>query len=145
MEAVSKFLRELRRKEADLFACVDDDVVRKYLNRTGDGCFADTRPSASRRRLPEAAQDVFKLCQQFQSSNAHNLESFRLLQRILHEQCEISDNEEAPVSVKSSQKMDCQNILNPADPDARYNKKRGIGYVVQLMETFEPEDAFGIK
>ncbi len=51
VEATSKFLRELKRQEPDLFATVDVELVRKYLDRGGDGCFANTRPSESKRRL----------------------------------------------------------------------------------------------
>jgi hypothetical protein len=32
-------------------------------------------------------------------------------------------------------------VTNPADPDARYNKHRGTGYLVQIMETYEENDA----
>jgi len=59
VEAASKFLRELKRKHTDLYAQVDAEVLRKYVERKGDGCFANTRPSESKRRLPEAAGDVY--------------------------------------------------------------------------------------
>lgn len=55
VEAVSKFLRELKRKYPERYAEVDGEIVRKYVERQGDGCFAGTRPSESKRRLPEAA------------------------------------------------------------------------------------------
>ncbi len=58
VEGTSKFLRELKRIHTDLYAFVGNDVVRKYVARRGEGCFGDTRPSGSRRRLPEAARDV---------------------------------------------------------------------------------------
>ena len=32
-------------------------------------------------------------------------------------------------------------MLSPADPDARYNKHRGTGYFVQIMETFAEDDS----
>lgn len=35
-------------------AAVDPEVLRKYVERQGGGCFADTRPSESKRRLPDA-------------------------------------------------------------------------------------------
>ena len=141
VEATAKFLRELKRTRSDLFATVDDEVVRKYIDRTGDGCFADTRPSESQRRLPEAAQDVFSLVEQFRSSTANATESFQLLQRIFHEQCEVINDRDAPVRVRPPRKDDCSNVVNPADPDARYNKHRGTGYLVQIMETFGEDDA----
>ena|SRR6056297_1754308 len=32
-------------------------------------------------------------------------------------------------------------VLNPADPDSRYNKHRGTGYLVQIMETYDEDDS----
>ena len=31
-------------------------------------------------------------------------------------------------------------MLNPADPDASYNAHRGVGYLVQVMETYSPHE-----
>jgi hypothetical protein len=79
------FLRELKRKLPEQYAAVDAEILRKYVERQGDGCFADTRPSESKRRLPEAAQDMYLLVKQFQQTAAP-LESFQLLARIFDEQ-----------------------------------------------------------
>jgi hypothetical protein len=136
VEASSKFLRELRRKHPERYA----EVLRKYVERQGDGCFANTRPSESKRRLPEAAQDVYALIQQFHSGEAASLESFALLERIFHEQCEIPEDKTLPVVVRPPRVSDCDGVISPADPDARYNKHRGTGYLVQIMETFAEDD-----
>ncbi len=140
VEAASKFLRELRRKHPTLYAQVDAEIVRKYVERRGDGCFADTRPSESKRRLPEAAQDVYTLVQQFRLTDAAELESFVLLERIFHEQCEVTEDASASVVVRPPSTSGCDGVINPADPDARYNKHRGTGYQVQVMETFAEDD-----
>jgi hypothetical protein len=91
--------------------------------------------------LPEAAQDVFALVEQFRKSQAANLEGYQLLQRIFHEQCEGVDDPDVSVVVRPPQKSGCDNVINPADPDARYNKHKGTGYLVQIMETFVEDDA----
>lgn len=141
VEATSKFLRELRRKHPNRYTDVDAEVLRKYVERQGGGCFADTRPSESRQRLPEAAQDVYALVEQFRLTEAATLESFQLLQRIFHEQCEIPDDSAAPVAVRPPRSSDCDGVVSPADPDARYNKHRGVGYLVQIMESFAEDDS----
>jgi hypothetical protein len=141
VEATSKFLRELKRTIPEQYAAVDPEVLRKYVERQGGGCFADTRPSESKRRLPEAAHDVYVLVEQFRQTEAATLESFELLQRIFHEQCEIPSQSDAPIIVRPPRKNDCDGVLSPADPDARYNKHRGIGYLVQIMETFAEDDS----
>ena len=135
VEAVSKFLRELERKLPEQYATVGAEILRKYVERQGDGCFADTRPSESKRRLPEAAQDVYVLLQQFQQT-ATPLESFQLLARIFDEQCEVVDDPDQLVTVRPPRTKDCNTILSPADPDASYNKHKGPGYMVQIMETY---------
>ena len=100
VEAASKFLRELSRKHPEPYATVDAEVLRKYVERQGDGCFADTRPSESKRRLPEAARDVYERIERFRQTDAAALESYGLLQRIFHEQCEVTDDSSAPVVVR---------------------------------------------
>jgi hypothetical protein len=76
VEAASKFLRELKRKHPLKYSSVDPEILRKYIERTGDGCFCDTRPSESKKRLPEAAQDVFGLVEFFHETECATLESY---------------------------------------------------------------------
>jgi hypothetical protein len=52
VEATSKFLRELRRKHPDRYAEVDAEVLRKYVERQGEGCFANTRLSTAGFQTP---------------------------------------------------------------------------------------------
>jgi hypothetical protein len=140
VEATHKFLRELKRKCPADYAKVDSKILRKYVERKGDGCFANTRPSESKRRLPEAAQDVHILVEQFRNSEAAALESYQLLGRVFHEQCEVTDDPVAPVAIRPPRTSDCDGVISPADPDARYNKHKGTGYLVQIMETFTEDE-----
>ena len=142
VEATSKFLRELKRKHPDRYTEVDAEIVRKYVEREGEGCFASTRPSESQRRLPESAKDVFALVEQFRLTEVADLESYQLLTRIFDEQCEVVD---ATVSVRPPRKHGCDGVISPADPDARYNYHRGKGYLVQIMETFVEDDVTGAE
>jgi Transposase DDE domain/Transposase domain (DUF772) len=138
VESIGKFLRELRRLHPDLHGQVDPALIRKYVDREGDGCFASTKPSESRRRLPEAAADLLALAAQFRTTAASALESFLILARVLSEQCEVVNDPAgvARVRVKEPDEMTCDNVMNPADTGATYNKHRGIGYLVQVMETY---------
>ena len=145
VEATSKFLRELKRTFGELHDQVDPEVIRRYVDRQGDGCFANTRPCESKRRLPEAAKDAHELIEQFRSTEAHDLPSFQLLMRIFNEQCEVVESEPGVIRVRIPQEMSCDNVLSPADPDASFNKHRGVGYMVQLMETFSEENTLESK
>jgi DDE family transposase/transposase-like protein DUF772 len=138
VESISKFLRELRRVHPDLHSQVDPELIRKYVDREGNGCFASTKPSESKRRLPEAAADLLVLATQFRPTAASELESFLILARVLSEQCEVVNDPAgvAKVRVKEPDEMTCDNLLNPADTGATYNAHRGVGYLVQVMETY---------
>ena len=144
VEVISKFVRELARVHPRLHARIDRELIRRYVERDGDGCFADTTPSASKRRLPEAAQDLLNLAVMFEQTEAAELASFRLLQRVLNEQFEVlpPDNDclDACVRIKEPAEIPCDNVRNPADPDSTYNAHRGQGYLAQVMETYQEDD-----
>ena len=141
VESTSKFLRELKRVFPEQYVAIDSEIVRKYVDREGDGCFADTRPSESKRRLLEAAHDVYMIVEQFSQTDAAALGSYELLLRIFHEQCEVKDDSSGTVAIRPPRKSDCDGVISPADPDARYNKHRGTGYLVQIMETYAEDDS----
>jgi hypothetical protein len=142
VESISKFLRGLRRPQAYLYEQVDPEVIHRYVEREGPGCFASTKPSESKRRLPEAAADLHALIVQFRPTIAADLARFAILVRVFGEQCELIETvgTNSTIRVKDPDEIPCDNVLNPADPDARYNAHRGFGYLVQVMETFSTEE-----
>ncbi len=141
VESTSKFLRELRRTSPLLYQGLDPELWRKYVARTGDGCFALTTPSQSKCRLLEAAADIDALLRQFYPTEAARLDSYRLLERVFEEQCERIEEAsgQSSIQIRDPNTISCDNTLNPADPDASYNKRRGVGYLVQVMETFSED------
>jgi len=146
VETVAKFLRELKRTHPDLFEGIGPTDWRRYVDRKGAGCFALTIPSESKRRLPEAALDLYRLVMQFRLTAAAQLDSFQLLERVLAEQCDIVQDEsdtdaEAQIVVKTPQDVASDNVVNPADPDTSYNAHKGLGYLVQIMESFSEDDS----
>jgi hypothetical protein len=144
VETISKFLRELSRTHPALHEQVDRELVRRYVARQGEGCFADTSPSESKRRLPEAGIDLWHLVQRFEATPAAQLPSYELLDRVFHEQFEVvdeADDDDADrLRIKEPRQVPCDNVMNPADPDASYNKHRGQGYLAQVMETYQEDD-----
>ena len=143
VETISKFLRELARTHPSLHQQVDGELVRKYVARKGEGCFADASPSESKRRLPEAGIDLWHLVQRFEATPAAQLPSYELLKRVFDEQFEVmyeADDEADRLRIKESHEVPCDNVVNPADPDASYNAHRGQGYLAQVMETYQEDD-----
>lgn len=145
VETISKFARELARIDLALHALIDGGIIRPYIDREGIGCFANTAPSASRRRLDEAGCDLLQLVAQFSNTSAAELPGYALLDVVLHEQFEIGgeEDDDTPTAVAISRKpadMPCDGISNPADPDASYNVHRGLGYMAQIVETYADDD-----
>ena len=145
VETIAKFLRALKLAFPTLHAGIDRDLIRRYVDREGDGCFADTTPSTSRRRLPEAGRDLLNLVTMFRDTDAAGLESFGLLERVLDEQFEVlpaGDDTKggAKLRLKEPRDIPCDNVRNPADPDSSYNKHHGQGYMAQVMETYQEDD-----
>lgn len=145
VETISKFLRELARKHPDLHEWVGDETLRLYVKRTGDGCFALSKPSESKRRLPEAAQKLYELVELFRETAAADLASYQLLARVLREQCEVVINTagQGKVHVKEPIDVPCDAVHNPADPDSSYNAHHGHGYMAQIVETYSEDKATG--
>lgn len=140
VETISKFLRELKRKMPEEYGRVDPEVVRKYVERKGDGCFG-VRPMETRKRLPEAAAMLHELIMMFRGTSAEELESFGLMNRVFEEQCEI--DEDGNLKIKTPKEMDSDHMSNPSDPDSTFGYK-GHGFTAQLMETYT-EDEHGEK
>ena len=58
VEIISKFARELERYHPGLHEQISKEVIRRYVDREGNGAFANPAPSVSKRRLGEAGQDL---------------------------------------------------------------------------------------
>jgi len=147
VETISKFLRELARKHPDLHKQVDEETIRLYVKRTGDSCFALSKPTESKHRLPEAAKKLYELVGLFRETPAADLYSYRLLARVLQEQCEVVINAvgQGEVHVREPINVPCNAVHNPADPDSSYNAHHGHGYMAQVVETYSEEETSGSK
>lgn len=139
VEAIGKFLRELKRRHRKLYAQVEPSLIERYLGCAA-GEFGYAQPSEARRQLGGAAADLWSLKVQFAASAAAALESYAILARVFEEQCEAPPVAGAPVRVREPKDVPTDAVLNPADPDACYKTPKGAGYGVQVMETFEEDE-----
>ena len=62
--------------------------------------------------------------------------SYQLLERVLKEHCNLTDDKDSPVEMKEPKAIASDSLQNPSDPDATYSGHKGQGYQVQVMETF---------
>jgi len=141
VETISKFIRELKRRHPVEYERIDKEVIRKYVDREGEGCFGQ-RPIETRKRLPEAAETLYELIDTFRGTAAEGTESFGLMKRVFEEQCEVEDD--GKLRIKAPEEVGCENVNNPSDPDSTYNGYKGQGYTAQVLETYT-EDVHGEK
>ena len=88
-------------------------------------------------------------------TTAAQLEEYRLLERLLREQCHVGkhqdgrprdDDDDAgeckvPVALKDPKQVSADSLQSPHDPDVTYSGHKGKGYEVQVAETCHEENA----
>ena len=140
---IKKFLKNLKRQHLDIFdAEIPPQMALRYLKKK-DGCFSQVKPSEANKTLKLVSDDLLFLVEKFRDHEAvSRLNSFHLLERVIDEQCIVSDTEDGDkkVEIKPARDVPSDSLQNPSDPDATYDGHKGKGYQVQLMETFVPDD-----
>jgi len=130
-----QFLKELKDRHPIIFSRLPEEFKEKYLpEKEGQSWFAGDKPSQYGERLVEAAKDVLWLIEQFSSHpSVSTLQSFALLERLAKEQVQVHEDK---VEVKLDEQFKGSALVNPYDPDARYDgHRKQVGYHVQLTET----------
>jgi hypothetical protein len=150
VETARGFLKELARVRRERFEAVPEGLRRRYLRDDGsDSSYGDARSSEGRRRLSVCARDVWRLVDRFRGDDGvRALESYGLLARLFHEQCEVvkdpvpqaegdadSGEPRVPVAVKDAKLVRSDSLQTPHDPSLTYSGKKGKGEEVQLAET----------
>jgi hypothetical protein len=146
-DTIHKFLVNLKRQHQEIFESLPKELVDTYLSEKALSCFSMVKPSDSQKKLDIVCRELFNLVQQM---NAHpevtDMSSFKLLQRVLKEQCtvkEAMDDQPAEVVVKPAKEISSDSLQNPSDPEAGYDGHKGQGYQAQIMETYvekEPDE-----
>lgn len=140
--SINKFLVNLKRNHKAIFTTVGSDIIEKYFPKKSLKCFAMVKPSQSAKTLTSVSSDLFDLVQQFKDHpEVKNMHSYKLLERVLNEQCNVnvSDNDN-PVTVKAPKEIPSDSLQNPSDPDTTYSGHKGQGYQVQVMETYSKDE-----
>ena len=141
-KTIHKFLINLKRSHNEHFEKVDKAITEKYVSQKALQCFSMVKPSESANTVKSLAADLFDLVQQFKDcAEVASMHSFKLLNRVLNEQCnvEISDDT-TRVEIKKPKEIPSDSLQNPSDPDATYSGHKGQGYQVQVMETYTGTD-----
>jgi hypothetical protein len=152
-ETLRLFLRAVPRQHPALAERVPTGLVRRYLKEGDEAtAYEDARTDEGCRRLAVCARDLYRLVDRFRRTDATKLPEYRLLQRLLREQCRVGrhreglpgdDDDDAgegrvPVSLKAPKEVRAASLQSPHDPDATYSGHKGKGYEVQVAETCDP-------
>lgn len=142
VSAIHKFLKNLKRHYIHLFETVSADLVEKYFPEKSLQCFSMVKPSEAQKTLAMVGNDLFDLAMQFKDCpEAADMHSFKQLERILHEQCNLNMADgKSTVEIKPPKEIPSDSLQNPSDPDASYSGHKGQGYQVQVMETYVATD-----
>lgn len=136
-ETIHQFLVNTKRNHQQYFAAIDSAIIEKYLSEKALGCFSRVKPSESSKTLDSVSSDLYQLVAQFENiAEICNMHTYKLLKRVLTEQCNVTENTAAP---KASKEIASDSLQNPSDPDATYSGHKGQGFQAQIMETFSEE------
>lgn len=137
-----KFLVDLKRSQAERFETVRNEIVDKYFSEKSLQAFSVVESSQTRNTLDSAASDLFELVRQFEDcSDVTSMDSYKLLERVLNEQCRIAESQGGEtVEIKKPKEIPSNSLQNPSDPDATYSGHKGQGFQAQIMETFSKEE-----
>jgi len=136
-ETIRGFLVNLKRSHEAYFATVDDAIIEKYLSEKTLGCFSKVKPSEAKKTLDTVSTDLFSLAIQFENvSEICNMNTYKLLKRVLTEQCTVTKNTAVP---KAPKEISSDSLQNPSDPDATYSGHKGQGFQAQIMETYSED------
>lgn len=101
------------------------------------------KPTESSKTLELVSRDLFDLLKHFKNrSDVCKMASYKLMQRVLKEQCNINENglPEEKVELKAAKEVSSDSLQNPSDPDAGFSGHKGQGYQAQIQETFTLEE-----
>jgi len=135
---IFRFLVNLKRHHRPLFDAIDEKVTERYWGKKAQAAFAMVKPSASEKTLKTVSADLFDLIERFKAQpKVCSMHSYKLMQRVLKEQCHLSEGAGArKVTIRKPAEIRSDSLQNPSDPDAAYSGHKGQGYQVQVMETF---------
>ena len=155
-ETMRLFLRALRWEHPELRRVVPEGLVRRYLKEEAEATdYEDARSGEGRRRLGVCARDLYRLVDGFRGTAAAQLEEYRLLERLLREQCVVGNKRDGrpgegdddagevavPITLRDPKEVRSDSLQSPHDPEATYSGHKGKGYEVQVAETCHAENA----
>ena len=137
MGVVSKrFLTQLKRHHPQGYDALPQPLQDRYAPSQAS-LFGDFK--GTRKQLRQViAEDLLWLVNHFAEDQAViGRTSYQAMVRVLREQCQVSQDKTA---VELKAKPGVETMVNPSDPDATYDGRKGQGYQAQIAETCSPSN-----
>lgn len=151
---ISSSCKKLSRLEI-IYSCVERIIKEAYKKASGnlpdkfkvyleEGHRNDTIYRSKDKdldsKLRAITADGIELYYIFKETDAEETEDFKLLTRMLGEQTQLK---EGKLELRPSKEISPESLQNPTDPDATYRRKgtkEGIGYVANVVESFDDKN-----
>ena len=142
-ETIRVFLAELKKKTGEVFYEIAGKLSKQYLEKNFD--LTEKDREKAQRRIKEMAQDMYIIVMEFESNEGvKELESFRTLETVFAQQCEVVETEDNLSTVEIREKPEGKKIINsPHNTDAEYVRKGNqevTGHKGFVSETCDEEN-----
>ena len=139
-ETIRKFLLALRKQKPGLYENIKGHLSKAYLEKDFD--LTEKDHEKAKRRILSMAKDMHKLIVSFENhKQVKNYETFKILQQVFKEQCEIkNDSENKSNQIIIKDKPDKKAINSPHNKQVQYRRKgkqeaRGdLGFVTETSD-----------
>ncbi len=133
---IKRFLTQLKRHHGQAYDALPAPLRDRYTPPQAS-LFGDFK--GTRKQLRQSiAEDLLFLVNRFADDQAvRDRTSYQAMTRVLHEQCQLSEDKTG-LEVKA--KAGVETMVNPSDPDATYDGRKGQGYQVQIAQTCGPSN-----
>lgn len=144
--AVRRFLVQLKKHDVAAYEALEEALRARYEPAETRLFGLGTRsPQPREEALTQVAADLAFLVGHFaQNAAQRERASYRALERLLREHCEVRAEKTVVRAQSRDEKGGSARCLqNPSDPDAGYSGHKGAGHQVQLAQALPPRDAEG--
>ena len=141
-ETIRKFLHVLRKQKPGLYNNIKEQLSKDYLEKDFD--LTEKDKELAQRRIAAMAQDLYRLRCAFENhKQVQHYETFKILCRVLTQQCEVKQENNTTPEIIIKEKPDPDTVCTPHNPEARYvrkGKQRITGDKAFVTETCDSEN-----
>jgi hypothetical protein len=133
---IKRFLTQLKRHHRGAYDALPAALLERYAPSQASlfGDFKGTRPQLRQ----VIAEDLLCLVNHFAEDQAVTARTnYQAMVRVLNEQCQVNEDKTV-VELKATPGV--ETMVNPSDPQATYDGRKGQGYQAQLAETCSPSN-----